>query len=48
MVEKEAVAVERIKLGKQTVTEQATVSDEVRKENVEMVDPTDTEQSSGR
>ena len=48
VVEKEAVAVERIKLGKQTVTEQATVSDEVRKENVEMVDPSDTEQSSGR
>ena len=41
VVEKEAVAVERIKLGKQTVTEQATVSDEVRKENIEMVDPTD-------
>ena len=41
VVEKDVVAVERVKLDKQTVTEQATVSDEVRKENIEMVDPTD-------
>ena len=48
VVEKEAVAVERIKLGKETVTEQATVSEELRKENVELVDPADVDKSSGR
>ena len=48
VVEKEAVAVERITLGKETVTEQATVSDEVRKENIELVDPTDVKKTSRR
>jgi uncharacterized protein (TIGR02271 family) len=36
VVEKEAVPVERIRLDKETVTEQQTVSDEVRKEQVEV------------
>ncbi len=35
VVEKEAVPVERVRLGKQTVTEQEQVSEEVRKERVE-------------
>ena len=38
MVGTEAVAVERIKLGKQTVDEQQTVSGEVRKEQVDLDD----------
>ena len=36
VVEKEAVAVERVRLDTETVTEQETVSDEVRKERVEV------------
>ena len=48
VVEKEAVAVERVKLGKETVTGQATVSDEVRKENIELTDPADSRTSTGR
>ncbi|MDN5763612.1 MAG: PRC and DUF2382 domain-containing protein [Microlunatus sp.] len=38
VVDKDTVAVEQVKLGKETVTEDATVSEEVRKENIEMVD----------
>ncbi|MHA7145576.1 DUF2382 domain-containing protein [Arthrobacter sp. TmT3-37] len=38
VVEKEAVAVERVRLDKETVTEQETVTDEVRKEQIEFVD----------
>lgn len=38
VVDKDVVAVERVKLGKETVTEDTTVSEEVRKENVEVVD----------
>ena len=36
VVSTEAVAVERVKLGKETVTEQETVAGEVRKEQIEM------------
>jgi stress response protein YsnF len=36
VVEKEAVPVERVRLDTETVTEQETVSDEVRKERVEV------------
>ena len=42
----EAVAVERVKLGKQTVQDQESVSGEVRKEVVEMDDDSGTR--SGR
>ncbi len=35
VVEKEAVPVERVKLGKETVTEERQVSEEVRKEQIE-------------
>ncbi|MGI8458789.1 MAG: YsnF/AvaK domain-containing protein [Propionibacteriaceae bacterium] len=42
VVDKDVVAVERVKLGKETVTEDATVSEEIRTENVEIVDPDDT------
>ena len=38
VVEKETVAVERVRLGTQTVQEQATVTEQVRKENIEMDD----------
>ena len=48
IVVKETVPVERIKLGTDTVTEQATVTEEVRKENivVEGVDGNATDQST--
>jgi uncharacterized protein (TIGR02271 family) len=36
VVEKTATPVERVRLGTETVTEQQTVSDEVRKENIEL------------
>ena len=42
VVDKEAVPVERVRMDKETVTEQETVTDEVRKEKIELVDP-DTE-----
>ncbi|MFC4396508.1 DUF2382 domain-containing protein [Arthrobacter sedimenti] len=38
VVEKEAVPVERVRLDKETVTEQHTVNEEVRKENIEVDD----------
>lgn len=38
VVAKETVAVERVRLGTQTVEEQATVSEQVRKENIEVDD----------
>jgi uncharacterized protein (TIGR02271 family) len=38
VVQKEAVPVERLRLGKETVTEQAEVSEQVRKEQVELDD----------
>ncbi|WP_298255493.1 YsnF/AvaK domain-containing protein [uncultured Arthrobacter sp.] len=40
VVDKEAVAVERIRLDKETVTEQQEVTDEVRKEKIEVLDST--------
>lgn len=39
VVEKEAVPVERVRLGKETVTEDATVSEDVRKEQIEVDGP---------
>ena len=36
VVDTEAVAVERVRLGKETVTEQETVGGEVRKEEIEL------------
>lgn len=42
VVEKEAVPVERVRLGKETVTEEATVNEEVRKENVDTDGPEGT------
>jgi uncharacterized protein (TIGR02271 family) len=44
----EAVAVERVKLGKETVTEQETVGGEVRKEQVEFDDSDVTTTGTGR
>ena len=40
VVAKEAVPVERVRLGKETFTEQETVREQVRKENVELDDDT--------
>ena len=40
VVEKEAVAVERVKLGTETVTDETTVSADVRKEHIELGDDT--------
>ena len=40
VVDTEAVPVERVRLGTETVTEQQTVSGEVRKEQVELTDDT--------
>ena len=50
VVDTEAVAVERVKLGKQTVTEQETVSGEVRKEQIDLdtSDVTTTDTTRGR
>lgn len=42
VVDKEAVPVERIKLGTETVTEQQTVTEDVRKEQIELEDGTAT------
>ena len=42
IVDKEVVPVERIKLGTESVTEQQQVSEQVRKERIELIDPTDT------
>ena len=42
VVDKEAVPVERVRLDTQTVTEQETVSEQVRKEQIELDDPTGT------
>jgi len=39
VVEKEAVPVERVQVGTKTVTDEATVSEDVRKEQIEMEDP---------
>jgi stress response protein YsnF len=37
-VQKETVPVERVRLDKETVTEEHTVNEEVRKENIELDD----------
>lgn len=42
VVDKEAVAVERVRLDKETVTEQQTVTDQVRKERIELEGDADT------
>ena len=42
VVDKDVVAVERVKLGKETVTDNTTVSEDVRKENIDMADPKQT------
>ena len=42
VVAKEAVPVERVRLDTQTVTEQETVSEQVRKEQIEFDDETNT------
>jgi len=42
VVDKEAVPVERVRLGKETVTEQQTVSEQVRKEKIELEGDGDT------
>ena len=47
VVEKEAVPVERVRLDKETVTEQAQVSEELRKEEIE-VDGADTDLGTDR
>jgi stress response protein YsnF len=38
VVEKEAVPVERVRLDKETVTDEHTVTEEVRKENIDLDD----------
>ncbi|WP_105032047.1 YsnF/AvaK domain-containing protein [Arthrobacter ruber] len=43
VVEKEAVAVERVRLDKETITEQETVTSDVRKEKIELLDDTTTD-----
>ncbi|MCS7477299.1 PRC and DUF2382 domain-containing protein [Umezawaea endophytica] len=48
VVEKETVAVERVGLGKETVTEQRTVGGEIRKERVDVVDDTKGEPGDRR
>ena len=48
MVGVEAVAVERVKLGKETVTEQETVGGEVRKEQIELDGPGRTDADADR
>lgn len=48
VVEKDVVAVERVKLGTETVTENQTVPEDVRKEEVEMVQPDAAEQVGER
>jgi uncharacterized protein (TIGR02271 family) len=45
VVDKEAVPVERVRLETQTVTEQETVSEQVRKEQIELDDETTTRRS---
>ena len=42
VVDKKVVAVERVKLDTETVTEQVSVSEELRKEQIELDDPTST------
>jgi uncharacterized protein (TIGR02271 family) len=46
VVEKEAVPVERVRLDKETVTDQETVTSDVRKENIEILDDTTDESTT--
>ena len=48
VVDTETVPVERVRLGKETVTEQETVSGEVRKEQIEFDGPDTTKGGKGR
>jgi stress response protein YsnF len=48
VVQKEAVPVERVRLEKDTVTEQQQVDEEVRKEQIEVDDETGTVSDKGR
>ncbi len=48
VVDKEAVPVERVRLGTETVTEQQQVSEEVRKERIEVEGTEGTEGTEGR
>jgi uncharacterized protein (TIGR02271 family) len=48
VVETEAVPVERVRLGKETVTDTETVSGEVRKEQIEVDNPTSTRSRRNR
>lgn len=45
VVDKDVVAVERVQLGKETKTENQTVSEDIRKEQVEMVQPDSADRS---
>jgi uncharacterized protein (TIGR02271 family) len=45
VVQTETVPVERVRVRKQTVTDQATVSEDVRKEQLDLDDPTDRSHS---
>jgi uncharacterized protein (TIGR02271 family) len=47
VVQTEAVPVERVRLGTKTVTEQQTVTGQVRKEQIEVDDPTGTSGTTG-
>ena len=47
VVDKETVAVERVRLDTQTVTEQQQVTEDVRKEQIELDDPTGTAAGKG-
>ncbi|MUK03199.1 DUF2382 domain-containing protein [Vibrio cholerae] len=48
VVEKEAVAVERVRLDKETVTDQETVTSDVRKEKIELLDDATTDGTGRR
>jgi len=48
VVQTEAVPVERVRLGTETVTEQQNVTGEVRKEQIEVHDGTDVDETSSR
>ena len=45
VVDKETVAVEQVRLGKETVTDQETVSGKVRKEQIDIQDDSRRKQS---
>ena len=47
MVDKQAVPVERVRLGKEEVTEQETVSEQVRQERIEADGPGLSDKNAG-